>query len=41
MEPPRFWLVSDAPEPRFGETLDPLEKSQSYSSTHLTVVEMG
>ena len=26
MEPPRFWLVSDAPEPRFDETLDPLEK---------------
>ena len=26
MEPPRFWWGSDAPEPRFGETLDPLEK---------------
>ena len=29
MEPPRFWWGSDALEPRFGETLDPLENGQS------------
>ena len=29
MSPPRFWSGSDAPEPLSGETLDPLEKSQS------------
>ena len=26
MAQPRFGWVFDAPEPRFGETLDPLEK---------------
>ena len=25
----QLWWGSDAPGPRFGETLDPLEKSQS------------
>ena len=29
MEPPRFWWVSDASKLRFGETLDPMEESQS------------
>ena len=33
MEPHRFWWGSDAPDPRFGETTTPLEKSQSCLST--------
>ena len=33
MAPPSFWLDSDAPEPLSGETLAPMEKNKTYTST--------
>ena len=41
MPPPSFWLDSDAPEPLSGETLAPLEKNKTYTSTAGTGVKMG
>ena len=41
MAPPIFWWGSDAPEPLFGETLDPPEKTLAFPSTAGTGVERG
>ena len=39
--PPWFWWDSDAPEPRFAETLTPVGNSQTSQSTPSTGVERG
>ena len=41
MARPRFWLDSDAPEPLSGETLAPLKKNKTYTSTSSTGVIRG
>ena len=38
---PSFWCRSDAPEPLYGETLTPLEESQSYCPHHLPEPQRG
>ena len=41
MAQPRFWWGSDAPGPRFGETLNPMEKSLTFPSTPIDVRRKG